>query len=204
MIHQGERIVPSDQNERITRAVENGADSTRMATAGSWGGDVHFHVHALDTKNARQAFMDHKHLLRAAVNESYAENSGGADADIRSRQFWRGGRNPMRLSNSRTIYVENPDSIEGKWLTLATPEASDREGLTSTDLDQIVREYGGREESGKAPVVLGALSQGRQEPIARIDEVRRKGGSLKGKFGAVDPRVDYLYGRGAFPKNPCA
>jgi len=80
VIHQGERIVPSDQNERITRAVESGAESTHMATAGAWGGDVHFHVHALDTKNARQAFMDHKPLLRAAINESYAENSGGADA----------------------------------------------------------------------------------------------------------------------------
>ncbi len=106
----------------------------------------------------------------------------------------------MRLSNSRTIYVENPDSIEGKWLTLVPPEVSDREGLTGTDLDQIVREYGAREESGKAPVVLGTLSQARQEPVVRIDEVRRKGGSLEGKFGAVDPRADYLYGRGAFPK----
>jgi hypothetical protein len=85
-------------------------------------------------------------------------------------------------------------------MTLVPPETPDREGLTGADLDQIVREYSGREEAAKSPVVLGLLSQARQEPVARIDEVRRKGDSLEGKFGAVDPRADYLYGRGAFPK----
>jgi len=118
----------------------------------------------------------------------------------RARFGAEGGRNLMRPSNGRTSYAENPDSIEGKWLTLVPQEASDREGLTAADLDQIVREYGAREEAGKAPVVLGTHSQARQEPVARIDEVRRKGDSLEGKFGAVDPRVDYLHGRGVFAK----
>jgi len=79
-IHQGERIVPSDQNERITRAIENGADGTRMATASAWGGDVHLHVHTMDARGVEQFLDQHKHRIRSVINASYAENSGGADA----------------------------------------------------------------------------------------------------------------------------
>lgn len=79
VIHQRERIMPSDQNERITRALENGADSRTMAAQSSgWGGDVH--IHAIDAKSANQWIMSNKHQFRAAINASYAENSGGADA----------------------------------------------------------------------------------------------------------------------------
>jgi len=57
-----------------------GAESTTMPaqTQSSWGGDIH--VHALDAKSGVQWLMSNKHVIRSAVNASYAENSGGADA----------------------------------------------------------------------------------------------------------------------------
>lgn len=80
MIHSKERIMPSDQNERITRAIEGGADGTKMATQSQsgWGGDLH--IHAIDAKSSTQWLMANKHIVRSAINASYAENSGGADA----------------------------------------------------------------------------------------------------------------------------
>jgi len=57
-----------------------GADSTKMPASSETGGDVHLHVHSLDTKSGMQWLMANKHVIRAAVNSSYAENSGGADA----------------------------------------------------------------------------------------------------------------------------
>jgi hypothetical protein len=42
--------------------------------------DVNLHFHSADAKAARQLFMDNKHHLRAALNDSYSEYSGGADA----------------------------------------------------------------------------------------------------------------------------
>ncbi len=80
MIHRDERIIPSDQNERITRMIEGGASSTRMAASSSsgFGGDIH--IHAIDAKTSAQWLMDNKHILRKSINASYAENSGGADA----------------------------------------------------------------------------------------------------------------------------
>lgn len=80
MIHQDERIVPSDQNERITRALESGADSTRMPVQGGFSGDIHLHAHSMDSKTVMRTLMDHKHDIRSAYNASFAENSGGADA----------------------------------------------------------------------------------------------------------------------------
>lgn len=77
--HEGERIIPSDQNKRITRALEAGADAKMPAMSG-FGGDVHLHVHAMDTKSVKQFLFDNKHGIRSALNASYAENSGGADA----------------------------------------------------------------------------------------------------------------------------
>ena len=92
--HQGERIIPSDKNERITRALENGADMETVAKnyrtamkpaaaqrAPTWsGGDTHVHLNAIDTKTGVDWLMDNRHTIRAANNASYAENSGGADA----------------------------------------------------------------------------------------------------------------------------
>jgi hypothetical protein len=76
-IHQRERIIPSDQNERITRAIEGQSMMPVQPSAG-WGGDLH--VHAIDGKSALQFLMANKHGVRAAINASYGENSGGADA----------------------------------------------------------------------------------------------------------------------------
>jgi len=40
-------------------------------------GDVYLHVHAIDAKGVAGFLDKYKHNLRAAVNDSYAENSGG-------------------------------------------------------------------------------------------------------------------------------
>jgi hypothetical protein len=72
--HQGERIIPSDQNERITRALES---PTKMPAQATSMGDVHLHVHAIDAKGVSQFLDKYKHNIRAAFNDSYAENSGG-------------------------------------------------------------------------------------------------------------------------------
>jgi hypothetical protein len=42
-------------------------------------GDVNMHFHSHDPRGTMQLFMDNKHVIRKALNESYAENSGGAD-----------------------------------------------------------------------------------------------------------------------------
>ncbi len=80
LLHERERVIPSDQNERITRALEGSADSsTRPAQSSSgWGGDIH--IHAIDAKSSINWLMQNKHNVRAAMNASYGENSGGADA----------------------------------------------------------------------------------------------------------------------------
>src|SRR5579884_1056214 len=77
VIHEGERIVPSDQNERITRAIESGS-GVMPADTGS-GGDTHLHVHAIDTKSAVQFLMSNKQAVRAALNASFAEYGGMAN-----------------------------------------------------------------------------------------------------------------------------
>lgn len=79
VIHARERIIPGDQNERITRAIESGARAQRMPVASS-GGDNHYHIHSIDAKSGIDWLMANKHTIRAANNSSYAENSGGADA----------------------------------------------------------------------------------------------------------------------------
>jgi hypothetical protein len=82
MLHQDERIMPSDQNERITRALENGADSPTMPVQGTSMGDVHFHVNAIDSRSVEKFFMQHGHKIRAALNQTYAENSGSSDSAL--------------------------------------------------------------------------------------------------------------------------
>jgi len=79
VIHHRERIVPSDQNERITRALEGGAGSTRMPAQSGFGGDIHFHVSAIDSRSVDKFFNENGHRIRASLNKTYAENSGGSD-----------------------------------------------------------------------------------------------------------------------------
>ncbi len=85
VIHRNERIMSSGHNERITKAVESLSGSSayssrRRAVTGNsgFGGDIH--IHALDAKSGVQWLMENKHIVRRALNASYAENSGGADA----------------------------------------------------------------------------------------------------------------------------
>jgi hypothetical protein len=74
VIHQGERIIPSDQNERLTRAVES---QGKMPVRQAAGGDAHLHVHAIDAAGVAAFLGKYKHDIRSAVNDSFAENSGG-------------------------------------------------------------------------------------------------------------------------------
>lgn len=94
VLHQHESVNTADRTERATRALERGADMETVARnyqqamqapaaratsiQTGWTGDMNFH--AIDGKGLRQLFEDNKHLIRAAINSSYAENSGGADA----------------------------------------------------------------------------------------------------------------------------
>lgn len=93
MIHQNERIVPSDQNERITKAIESQTSSSythanyisamqsRDARSGSQGDrTMNLNVHAIDSKGVAQFLDKYKHHIKAAVNNASAENSGGGIA----------------------------------------------------------------------------------------------------------------------------
>jgi hypothetical protein len=58
------------------------AMQSRDARRSSSGGDrtMNMNVHAIDSKGVIQFFNQYKHHMRAALNSSYAENSGSADA----------------------------------------------------------------------------------------------------------------------------
>lgn len=53
----------------------NGAPQQQAVSSG----DVHLHVHAIDAKGVAQFLDTYKHDIRNSLNNSYAENSGGAD-----------------------------------------------------------------------------------------------------------------------------
>jgi hypothetical protein len=73
LVHQGERIFSTDQNERITQSIESAG---RMPTQpAGWSGDIHIHAH--DTQTGISFLMNNKHVIRNAMNASLAENSGG-------------------------------------------------------------------------------------------------------------------------------
>lgn len=80
MLTPGERVISAPQNERITRALEAGADSPRMAPAAQ-GGDVNLHFHSVDAKGARDLLMSHSATIRAALNESYGDYGGLSDLE---------------------------------------------------------------------------------------------------------------------------
>lgn len=82
LVHQGERIIPSDDNQQITRALNvHNSYQAAMRSGGSrsFGGSrtLNMHVHAIDGKGVQQFFGQYKHTMRDALNQSYAENSGG-------------------------------------------------------------------------------------------------------------------------------
>jgi hypothetical protein len=79
-LHRGESVFTATERERTVRALEASAAPRRIPAqaAGAWSGDIH--IHTIDAKGVKQFLDQNKHLLRSALNQSYAENSGGADA----------------------------------------------------------------------------------------------------------------------------
>jgi hypothetical protein len=57
-----------------------GGDSGTMPAQTQSAGDVHLHLSAIDGKSSMQFLSANKHNIRKVLNESYGENSGGADA----------------------------------------------------------------------------------------------------------------------------
>jgi hypothetical protein len=51
-----------------------------MPAQSGFGGDIHIHGNMIDPRGFEKLLDSSKHKLRAAINASYAENSGGADA----------------------------------------------------------------------------------------------------------------------------
>jgi hypothetical protein len=95
VLHRGEGVLTDDRNsrqERATRALESmatpeavraGYQATMRRSAprsASNGPVTNIHLNALDAKTGVQWLMDQRHVIRAANNRSYSENSGGADA----------------------------------------------------------------------------------------------------------------------------
>lgn len=86
LVHRGERVVRADQNHQITHALNLHASYQAAMQRGSIpsmmrsGGDLHLHMNAIDTKSGADFVMSQMHTVRRAMNASYAENSGGADA----------------------------------------------------------------------------------------------------------------------------
>jgi hypothetical protein len=79
-LHRGESVLTAEETEQRSQSSEASAAPTQMPaqTVSTWNGDVH--IHALDAKSVKQLLYDNKHTIRGAVNASFAENSGGADA----------------------------------------------------------------------------------------------------------------------------
>ena len=77
----------SMRHPQLIDSLNNGASASdiaamygpKQAPAASSGGTTNLHFHSHDAKGAYNLFMDNKHHIRAALNDSYAENSGGAD-----------------------------------------------------------------------------------------------------------------------------
>lgn len=89
MLSPGERVVPTDQNERITRAIESfpglhsayrDAMQTSAARASAQGGDTYqLHIHALDAKSFNDMLKDNADGVRSATNLSFQRYGGIAD-----------------------------------------------------------------------------------------------------------------------------
>jgi hypothetical protein len=90
--------------------------------------------------------------------------------------------------------------LDNQWREILRAGTDNGETYTTGDLDKMVSEYGGRQDGDKAIVGLGTPAENSQEVVGRIGGVRRNGNSLEAKFSGIDPRVEHLAGRGAFPK----
>lgn len=65
-IHEGERIVPKADNAKLMKAVENGTEG---------GGQVHLHVHALDSRDVKRFLSKNRESISKQV-QSYARGGG--------------------------------------------------------------------------------------------------------------------------------
>lgn len=96
------------------------------------------------------------------------------------------------------------EGLDGQWAEILRTGKFDGENYTPEDLDSLVSEYRKRKDGEKSPLALGlppsASNPVADEPIGRIDGLRRVGNSIEAKCANVDPRVEQLYARGVFPK----
>jgi hypothetical protein len=93
LIHEGERILPTKQNEQITRALTSGLSvddahasyqNTMQSSSASnnSGGDrtLNMHIHAMDSKSVTSLLDEHMDHIRHGLNSSYSSYGGLADA----------------------------------------------------------------------------------------------------------------------------
>jgi hypothetical protein len=111
----------------------------------------------------------------------------------------------MNRQSTTTFDDAGGSGLDGQWKEIlrAGTIGSDQSGgetYTPADLDGMVKEYKLRGYGDRAPIALGLPGKTDPEPLGQIDGLRRVGDSLQAKFSGIDPRVEHLYGRGAFPK----
>lgn len=111
------------------------------------------------------------------------------------------------MSRQITIFTEKHEAakafqkgLNGQWVPLLDSLLDGGETVTHDDLPGIVDEYKNRAAGAESPVWLGTSSNANSEPLGKISALKQMGSTLYGKFSGVDPRVEHLYSRGAFPK----
>lgn len=108
------------------------------------------------------------------------------------------------MIRSITFSDSNADGLDGQWAEILRAGTYDGENYTPGDLDSMVSEYQKRQDGDKAPVALGlppsGSNPGMDQPIGRIDALRKVGNSVQAKFANIDPRAEQLHARGVFPK----
>ena len=110
----------------------------------------------------------------------------------------------MNNSAQRIFDDASTDGLDGQWADILRAGTYDGENYTPDDLDSMVTEYQRRGDGDKSPVALGLppskSNPGTDQPVGRIDALRKAGNSVQAKFSGIDPRVEQLHGRGKFPK----
>jgi len=65
-IHKGERIVPKADNEKLTKALDGG---------GTGGGELHLHVHAMDSRDVKRFLNKNKKTVGKSL-KGYIRGGG--------------------------------------------------------------------------------------------------------------------------------
>ncbi len=79
VMHESATATHGDALAMMLAGASRGDMASHYGGGNSGGGDTNLHFHSPDSAGAYQLFMDNKHHIRRALNESYAENSGGSD-----------------------------------------------------------------------------------------------------------------------------